>query len=354
MKHVQRLSFSLTELLVVIALLAILMSLVSPSLRRALESAKAVQCGNQLKSIGVAFALYAGDNNDYYPVAQIAQGSGLPNVPQGVGIEATSGACWDPKPFQISHLGNSAFIMNNNTTHRALGAAVGLYRDYLDSSKVWYCPTLESTFDEADQNESNWAIWSENYNNWEAPDKPSPKRTSTIGYYIVPSEEVIGTGETRTDALYDFWSGSKLVKGADNNWAYPGALRTSDAPDLTLVADLSLAWEGRGFGLSRHNHVYYNPRHNTKGRSAGDGGETSLLLNDGSVNFVELDTYRDIPTDFQDLAEDTYSIELGRIHRNYEDTYPKQYTPVLPDSAKPKEVTIPIFHGDVRKLYRGE
>ena len=59
--------FTLVELLIVIAILAILVSMLLPALQTARSSAKKIVCTNNLKQIGVATALYFGDNDTYYP-----------------------------------------------------------------------------------------------------------------------------------------------------------------------------------------------------------------------------------------------------------------------------------------------
>jgi len=59
--------FSLIELLIVIAIIAILSALLFPALSKAKEKATSIQCLNQVKQVGVGILSYANDYEEYYP-----------------------------------------------------------------------------------------------------------------------------------------------------------------------------------------------------------------------------------------------------------------------------------------------
>lgn len=60
-----RRGFSLVELLVVIAIISILAALLLPSLQQSLAMAKSIRCMNNLRQVGIANLLYAGDSQGW-------------------------------------------------------------------------------------------------------------------------------------------------------------------------------------------------------------------------------------------------------------------------------------------------
>jgi len=84
-------AFTLVELLVVMAIIAILAAIALPVLARAQDSAKRGACVSNTRQLGVAFKLWLGDNNDRFPIAVTERESTdttrfgtIPQTPAGV------------------------------------------------------------------------------------------------------------------------------------------------------------------------------------------------------------------------------------------------------------------------------
>jgi prepilin-type N-terminal cleavage/methylation domain-containing protein/prepilin-type processing-associated H-X9-DG protein len=64
----RRFGFTLVELLVVIGIIALLISILLPSLNKARQAAARIQCGSQLRQLNIALVAYAANFRGYVPV----------------------------------------------------------------------------------------------------------------------------------------------------------------------------------------------------------------------------------------------------------------------------------------------
>jgi len=141
------------ELLVVIGIIALLISILLPSLNRARETANRVKCASNLRQIGQALLLYSNENRGAYPRTRFS--SGLPLTPTwGSGPTGSD-------PF-LGTPGTSAPAYNDVSAALFL-----LLRTQEITSEVFICPSSNAEkwdFGGGAMTALNWTNWN-GYNN---------------------------------------------------------------------------------------------------------------------------------------------------------------------------------------------
>ena len=108
--RLQSKGFTLVKLLVVIGIIALLISILLPSLSKAREAANKVKCGANLKQIGQGLLLYANENNGNYPRTQYTVGTNLDLTNKGsASVNSFSGTA--ASPVGVNNIGAAIYLL---------------------------------------------------------------------------------------------------------------------------------------------------------------------------------------------------------------------------------------------------
>ena len=117
----RRRGFTLTELLLVVGILAVLVAILLPAIGKVRESARRAVCLSHIRQLTAATLLYAGDNDRTLPEAAGANSWQSPLSPRGSGL-----AAWQRHPIWPTYV---------------LPSIGALLEKYLGSdASVWRCP----------------------------------------------------------------------------------------------------------------------------------------------------------------------------------------------------------------------
>jgi prepilin-type N-terminal cleavage/methylation domain-containing protein/prepilin-type processing-associated H-X9-DG protein len=235
--------FTLVELLVVIGIIALLISILLPSLNRARETANRVKCASNLRQIGQAILLYSNDNQGAYPRTIFVGETTL--VPAISGLTQSGGAGYTD-PFNS---GASAAVGCQNNVPQALFL---LLRTEDITAGVFVCPSSNATPDVYGGG-TNTALNQINFTNVQ----------NNLSYsYADPYPDINALG-----------SGFKMKQGLD--------------PTFAVAADINPGTSGNG-----GNSNVLSPNTSSSGQQMRQGNSNNhgqdgqnVLFGDGHVEF---------------------------------------------------------------------
>jgi len=125
--------FTLIELLVVIAIIALLMAILMPALQRAKEAGKTIACRANLKTLTMAWYIYAMDNDDKL--------CGSWNYNGGIWGDPWD---WAWAPWHVGGLHAVSDYFNATLEERKEGVKRGVLYSYTKSVDCYHCPSDKS------------------------------------------------------------------------------------------------------------------------------------------------------------------------------------------------------------------
>jgi prepilin-type N-terminal cleavage/methylation domain-containing protein/prepilin-type processing-associated H-X9-DG protein len=255
MKHLNRKTkgFTLVELLVVIGIIALLISILLPSLNKARETANRAKCASNLHQIGLAILLYQNDSQQLYP-RTLQDTTGSPAPTWGTGGVAPS----TPDPFAtpteaVNDVSASFFL---------------LLRNEQITAAVFVCPSSNAEawdFGGGSNSAQNWVNWngtsgitknlSYSYENpfasstaisngWQLK---NPGATYAIAADINPGSSVPNTTKNPTNVLTTD-PNSNMRQGNSANHQQDG--------QNVLYGDGHAEWMNNPFCGSQHDNIY--------------------------------------------------------------------------------------------------
>jgi prepilin-type N-terminal cleavage/methylation domain-containing protein len=140
-----RFAFTLVELLVVIGIIAVLISVLLPTLSKARESAKRTQCLSNLRQIGIFLNMYANANKDQVPVGTSSGGAAGRDVAEAISYCLSRDSAGGPDADSAVYA-----AANGGKAQRYVGLGLLIKAGYVKedpktggSARLFFCPSFD-------------------------------------------------------------------------------------------------------------------------------------------------------------------------------------------------------------------
>lgn len=269
-----RRGFTLVELLIVIGIIALLISILLPSLNAARRSADRVACSANLRSMGQAYAQYTSESKGKYPLVNLAVGinqgpngpwgnpaSGPPGAPDGIAIVFSQGYLPDPR---ILYCPSGEDVPDNDTASASDGSGTRNFTNlefWAEAKRtgVWF--TAPNQY-----NLTGYAIWANWNDRFDVPIAPPPgdKRQNWFASGLTTGADRILASDhmMRGPANFEAWNGhvlrSRRKVGTTPMKDFPADPTPEDKVNFeggnVLYNDGSVIWKGTTDTVWRFEH----------------------------------------------------------------------------------------------------